>query len=165
MQEVSSNNKLKKIYSQYDGYHELIESDQLFFDQIFNLLWIDDEISHSNKTLGQHFGYATSTIEKKLRRIEASGLIIRDVQSRYFDNETQQWLTIRKIFLAPIIKSMLVNNLNMLPKALQKLARQEALKVVGEQILEEKEKKAPTGQISTNVESFDDEIIIKKRRR
>lgn len=165
MQEVSSINKLKKIYSQYPGYQELIESDQVFYDQIFNLLWIDEEISHSNKTIGQHFGYATSTIEKKLRRIEASGLIIREVQSRYFDYETQQWLTIRKIYLAPAIKSLLVSNLNILPKTLQKMAREEALKVVGDQILEEKEKKALTGEISTNVEFVEDEIIIKKRRR
>ena len=165
MQESTSTNKLKKIYMQHQGYQELIESDQEFFDQIFNLLWLEDEISHSNKTLGQHFGYATSTIEKKLRRIEASGLIIRDVQSRYFDNETQQWLTIRKIFLAPIIKSMLVNNLNMLPKALQKLARQEALKVVDAVVIEENKKKASSEQISANVEPIEDEIIIKKRRR
>ena len=39
--------KLKKVYIVDDGYQELADDDKAFFDRLFTLLWINDDIFFS----------------------------------------------------------------------------------------------------------------------
>lgn len=114
--EVVINNKLKKLYQEYGGYQELNEADQGFFDQVFTILWVNDEINLTNKYLGERFGYSNSTIEKKLRRLERAGLIIRFINRFY---EKNKWNTNRKINLDPNVKMLIMKGLNRLPKSIE----------------------------------------------
>ncbi len=105
--------KLKKIYMVDDGYQELSEEDKNFFDRLFTLLWINEDIFYSNKYLAAKFGYGESTIEKKLRKIERSFLIYREI---YRENQKGKWISQRRITLDPTLKAKLYSKLNLIPK-------------------------------------------------
>ena len=104
--------KLKKIYMVDDGYQELKDEDKTFFDRIFTLLWINEDIFYSNKYLALKFGYGESTIEKKLRKIERSFLIYREV---YREQQNGKWISQRRITLDPTLKAKLYKKLNLIP--------------------------------------------------
>lgn len=107
---VFVDHKIKKIYAQTDSYQSLNESDMNFFDAIFPVLWINGPVSYSNEFFGERFGYAKSTIEKKLRKIERAGLIVRDLTNN-LDHDTGKWNTIRIISLDPFLKTRILRDL------------------------------------------------------
>lgn len=104
--------KLKKIYMVDDGYQELVDDDKAFFDRLFTLLWINDDIFFSNEYLASKFGIGKSTVEKKLRRIERANLIYREIY-REFNNG--KWTSQRRITLDSTLKAIILKRLNMIP--------------------------------------------------
>ncbi len=118
------NNKLKKIYQEYEEYQLISQPDQELFDQIFSILWVEGHLNKKNEYLAQRFGYGKSTIEKKLRHMERAHLIYRDVL-RKCDSETGRWTTERDIFLDEVFKSRLANDLKLKPAGLEPLEEPE----------------------------------------
>lgn len=110
---VYINNKLKKIYQETSNYQDLGEAERDFFDQIFNILWLSGEMNLTNKYIAERFGYSPSTIEKKLRRIERSNLIYRQISR--FKDENERWQTLRIIILDPVFKNFLLEKLKFKP--------------------------------------------------
>lgn len=122
---VYIDNKLKKIYQDFDAYSELEnlkagDVTQDFFDQIFPILWTQGEIKMTNKELGERFGYAESTIEKRVRLLDRVGLITRHLDS-YFDSKADKWRTSRTITLDPVFSTMLTKKLKIEPKSRVKM--------------------------------------------
>lgn len=105
-------NKLKKIYENHSAYQKLNESDQDFFDSFFSILWFDGKCEYTNKYIGERLGYAQSTIEKKIRRLDAAGLIHRE-QVKKYSVEDECWLTDRTITLDPFFSVYIKSKLNM----------------------------------------------------
>lgn len=104
--------KLKKIYMVDDGYQELADDDKAFFDRLFTLLWINDDIFFSNEYLASKFCIGKSTVEKKLRRIERANLIYREI---YRENNNGKWTSQRRITLDSTLKALILKKLNMIP--------------------------------------------------
>lgn len=105
-------NKLKKIYEKHSAYQALNESDQDFFDAFFSLLWFDGKCNFTNKYIGERLGYAQSTIEKKIRRLDAAGLIHRE-QVKKYSVADECWLTDRTITLDPFFQVYMKEKLNL----------------------------------------------------
>ena len=116
--EIIVDNKLKKIYMEFDGYQELNEAEQNFFDQIFNILWFDDKIEHHNKYLAERLGYSVSTIEKRFRRLDSVKLIYRELY-RTKNPVNGKWETNRTIKLDPFIRSEIARKLKLVPADLK----------------------------------------------
>ncbi len=126
---VYVDNKLKRIYKEYEGYISLSEEKtgealQDFFDQIFLMIWTSrDGILHdSNKEIGRALGYKESTIEKKMRALERHDLIYRKV-SRYM--EDNRWKSKRDTTLNPGLISLMMKGLKLLPKHIAAIAEKE----------------------------------------
>lgn len=109
-------NRLKKIYSEYPGYKELEENDQLLFDNIFPIIWVNEKISMSNKSLGAKYGYAESTMEKRLRKFENASLIIREVVRECVDGV---WTSHRTIELDSRLYQLMLSGLKLKPKRIE----------------------------------------------
>lgn len=105
-------NKLKKIYENHSAYQSLNESDQDFFDAFFSLLWFDGKCTYTNRYIGERLGYAQSTIEKKIRRLDSAGLIHRE-QIKKYSVEDECWLTDRTITLDPFFQVYIKEKLNL----------------------------------------------------
>lgn len=114
---VFIDNKLKKIYKEFDSYQELDEATQNFFDQIFNILWIQETMNLKNSYLAERFGYSESTIQKKLKRLEEVNLITRQINRS--QEPTGVWITTRIVSLDPFIKAEISSKLKLLPKGLE----------------------------------------------
>ena len=108
---VVISNKLKKIYEHHSAYQSLNESDQDFFDSFFSILWFDGKCTYTNKYIGERLGYAQSTIEKKIRRLDSAGLIHREQNKRYSVPDGC-WLTDRTITLDPFFNVYIKEKLN-----------------------------------------------------
>ena len=104
--------KLKKIYMIDDGYQELSDEDKSFFDRLFTLLWISDDVFYSNEYLAIKFSMGKSTIEKRLRRMERAFLIHREI---YRENNNGKWTSQRRITLDVTLKAKILKKLNMIP--------------------------------------------------
>ncbi len=129
--------KLRKIYKEYEEYQELSDTAKQLFDQIFPILWVEGNLNRTNEYLGSRFGYQKSTIEKKLRQMERSHLIYRNIV-RTKDDTTGRWTTQRDITLDDVFKSKLAAALKLLPKGYVKEELEE--EIIEEQIVEEHEK-------------------------
>lgn len=116
--EVIVDNKLKKIYMEFDSYQELNEAEQNFFDQIFNILWFDDKIEHHNKYLAERLGYSVSTIEKRFRKLDNVKLIYRELY-RTKNPVNGKWETNRTIKLDPFVRSEIARKLKLIPSDLK----------------------------------------------
>ena len=131
---VYIDNKLKKIYKDFESYSELSELKcgdvaQDFFDQIFPILWTQGELKMTNKQLGERFGYAESTIEKRVRILDRANLIVR-TQNSYYDKTTQKWCTTRTITLDPIFSARLSKELSLEPKSKIKSTSEEPVEII-----------------------------------
>lgn len=115
--EVIVDNKLKKIYMEFDSYLELNEAEQNFFDQIFNILWFDEKIEHHNKFLAERLGYSVSTIEKRFRKLDRVKLIYRELY-RIKNPVNGAWETNRIIKLDPFVRSEIAKKLKLIPSDL-----------------------------------------------
>lgn len=118
MEQISYvDSKLKKIYKEHLGYQELSLADQFFFDSIFNILWFNEEenVILKNSYIAAKTGYSSSTVEKKFRRLERAGLIVRTLE-RKFDYGV--WTSVRTIRLDSDVKALLCKNLKLLPNHL-----------------------------------------------
>lgn len=135
---VYVDNKLKKIYQNYDEYQLINEADQEFFDQLFSILWIEGHLNKKNEYLGARFGYQKSTIEKKLRHLERAHLIYRDVVRKH-DDITGRWTTDRDIFLDEIFKAKLSKDLKLAPAGLVSMPEPQSEEEIEEDTLEEVE--------------------------
>lgn len=137
MEQISYvDSKLKKIYKEHLGYQELSLADQFFFDSIFNILWFNEEenVILKNSYVAAKTGYSSSTVEKKFRRLERAGLIVRTLE-RKFDYGV--WTSVRTIKLDPDIKALLFKNLKLIPSHLE---NQVATEEVSEEVIEEEKK-------------------------
>lgn len=117
--------KLKKIYQEFDSYKSLENMEtgdvtQDFFDLLFPILWISGSLDMTNKAIGERFGYAESTIEKRMRLLDRVGLIVRN-QSSFYDTKRNKWQTTRVITLDPIFCANLSKKLKMEPKSSVKI--------------------------------------------
>ena len=112
--EVVVDNKLKKIYQEFGGYQDLNEAEQNFFDQIFNLLWFNEKLEHTNKYLAERLGYSVSTIEKRFKAISNAKLITRELHPMK-DPVTNRWETKRIIMLDPFIRSIITKKIKPVP--------------------------------------------------
>lgn len=122
---VYVDSKLKKIYQEFDSYKALEnmktgDVTQDFFDLLFPILWISGSLDMTNKAIGERFGYAESTIEKRLRLLDRVGLIVRN-QSSFYDTKRDKWQTTRVITLDPIFCANLSKRLKMEPKSIVKI--------------------------------------------
>lgn len=152
--EIVVDNKLKKIYSEFDSYQELNEAEQNFFDQIFNILWFDEKIEHHNKFLAERLGYSVSTIEKRFRRLDRVKLIYRELY-RMKNPVNGAWETNRIIKLDPFVRTEIAKKLKLIPSDLVIEAKEpvQAAEPVAEETHEEqvqaaepiKKKKNKTG--------------------
>lgn len=109
--EVIVDNKLKKIYMELNGYQELSEAEQNFFDQIFTILWFDEKLEHSNKYLAERLKYSESTVEKRFKALANNNLVTRELH-RSKDPVTCRWETKRKILLDPFVRSFISKKLD-----------------------------------------------------
>lgn len=109
--------KLKKVYSKHLGYQELNDSDKQFFDSIFNIIWFNESenVILKNSYVASKLGYSSSTVEKKFRKLERAGLIVRTLERK---NEYGVWTSIRTIALDSDIKALLFKELKLLPNRL-----------------------------------------------
>ena len=82
------------IYTDIYNYQLLSENDKLFFDRLFKIIIFNGEIKWSNDKLSNVIQEPASTIEKRLKRVEEAGLIIRE-SSRQF--EYGRWKTTDRI--------------------------------------------------------------------
>ncbi len=138
MEQISYvDSKLKKIYKEHLGYQELSLADQLFFDSIFNILWFNEEenVILKNSYVAAKTGYSSSTVEKKFRRLERAGLIVRNLE-RKFDYGV--WTSVRTIKLDPDIKALLFKNLKLIPSHLENQVAN--VEEVSEEVIEEEKK-------------------------
>lgn len=122
---VYVDSKLKKIYQDFDSYKALEnmktgDVTQDFFDLLFPILWISGSLDMTNKAIGERFGYAESTIEKRLRLLDRVGLIVRN-QSSFYDTKRDKWQTTRVITLDPIFCANLSKELKIAPKSSVKI--------------------------------------------
>lgn len=138
MEQISYvDSKLKKIYKEHLGYQELSLADQFFFDSIFNILWFNEEenVILKNSYVAAKTGYSSSTVEKKFRRLERAGLIVRTLE-RKFDYGV--WTSVRTIKLDPDIKALLFKNLKLIPSHLENQVAN--VEEVSEEVVEEEKK-------------------------
>lgn len=138
MEQISYvDSKLKKIYKEHLGYQELSLADQLFFDSIFNILWFNEEenVILKNSYVAAKTGYSSSTVEKKFRRLERAGLIVRNLE-RKFDYGV--WTSVRTIKLDPDIKALLFKNLKLIPSHLENQVAN--VEEISEEVVEEEKK-------------------------
>lgn len=82
------------MYKNLPAYDALSEADKGFFDKLFKVLIKDGNISWSNNKLAAVLIETESTLEKRLKRIEDTGLIIRET-SRIC--EFGKWRTVDRI--------------------------------------------------------------------
>ena len=75
-------NESIEFYKNLDNYKKLHFKDQEFFDVLFLTLVIRP-ITESNKDISKSLKISVSTLEKKLKRLEASGLISRTSTNAY----------------------------------------------------------------------------------
>lgn len=138
MEQISYvDSKLKKIYKEHLGYQELSLADQFFFDSIFNILWFNEEenVILKNSYVAAKTGYSSSTVEKKFRRLERAGLIVRTLE-RKFDYGV--WTSVRTIKLDSDIKALLFKNLKLIPSHLENQVAN--VEEVSEVVVEEEKK-------------------------
>ena len=135
-------NKLKKIYQNFDEYQDVNEADQEFFDGLFPVLWLDGHLNMPNKYLAERFGYQVTTIEKKLRKLERAHLIYRVVK-RNKDDNTGKWNTTRDIFLDSVLQSRLTAELKLIPAGMAKAPEPELDVEISTRVENEEEKPTP----------------------
>lgn len=82
------------IYTDNYNYQILSEKDKLFFDRMFRLIIFNGEINWSNEKLSNVLQEPGSTIEKRLKRVEDAGLIIRESNRQF---EFGRWKTTDRI--------------------------------------------------------------------
>lgn len=82
------------LYMNLPAYDALSDGDKLFFDKLFKVLIKDGQITWSNSKLAAVLIETESTLEKRLKRIEDTGLIIRET-SRIC--EFGKWRTVDRI--------------------------------------------------------------------
>lgn len=137
------NNKLRRIYKEYEEYQELSDTAKQLFDQLFSILWVEEKLDRTNEYLASRFGYQKSTIEKKLRQMERSHLIYRSIMRRR-DELTGRWTTHRDITLDDVFKSKLTSALKLYPTA---YIKQE------------------TEKIEENIENVEEDLEIKSTKK
>lgn len=147
---VYIDNKLKKIYQECSGYKNLNEANQMFFDQFFFLLWVNGPISFTNRYIGERLGYAESTIEKKLRKLDSEGLIRRNYEKKYIV-EIGGWNTSRIISLDPFIEGYIKKKMKL------SYEEQQAKKPIEEKIEIEE-------QQASEVEEPEEKFVYKQRK-
>lgn len=82
------------IYTDNYNYQLLSDKDKLFFDRLFRLIIFNGEINWSNEKLSHVLQEPGSTIEKRLKRVEEAGLIIRESNRQF---EFGRWKTTDRI--------------------------------------------------------------------
>lgn len=82
------------IYTDNYNYQMLSEKDKLFFDKMFRIIIFNGEINWSNEKLSNVLQEPESTIEKRLKRVEEAGLIIRESNRQF---EFGRWKTTDRI--------------------------------------------------------------------
>lgn len=83
------------IYIDNYNYQMLSEKDKLFFDRLFRLIIFNGELNWSNDKLSNVLQEPVSTIEKRLKRVEEAGLILRESSRQQF--EVGRWKTTDRI--------------------------------------------------------------------
>lgn len=82
------------IYTDYYNYQMMLEKDKLFFDRLFRIIIFNGDINWSNEKLSSILNEPASTIEKRLKRVEEAGLIIRECSKQF---EYGRWKTTDRI--------------------------------------------------------------------
>lgn len=82
------------IYTDFSSYQKLTAGDQEFFDFLFNVLIVEGKINWSNEKLSKVTNIPESTVEKRLKRIEDAGLIIRESSKQHINGV---WKTVDRI--------------------------------------------------------------------
>ena len=82
------------IYKDFVAYQELSPGDQLFFDNLFDVLIYLGPINWSNRKLSEMLGESESTLEKRLNRLEKAQLIWRETSKQC---EHGKWKTVDRI--------------------------------------------------------------------
>lgn len=82
------------IYTDNYNYQSLSEKDKLFFDRLFRLIIFNGEINWSNEKLSHILQEPESTIEKRLKRVEDAGLILREANRQ---RELGRWKTTDRV--------------------------------------------------------------------
>lgn len=93
--------ELVLFYKNTQNYKELCKNDQAFFDTLFSVLVLRP-IVESNEVLSISYKIPRSTLEKRLNRIEKSGLIIRENKNVILPNGKTRCIQ-RKIFLNELL--------------------------------------------------------------
>ena len=88
--------KFDKItsYESFERYEQLSPGDKQFFDKLFHILIYQGSINWSNKKLSDITGESESTLEKRLKRLEESRLLIRETSKVC---EYGKWRTVDRI--------------------------------------------------------------------
>ena len=82
------------VYTDFEEYINLSDGDKEFFDKLFKYLIYYGEINWSNKKLSELLGTSESTLEKRLKRLEKSQLILRETSKQC---EYGKWRTVDRI--------------------------------------------------------------------
>lgn len=82
------------IYKDFVAYQKLSPGDKAFFDKLFSYLIYYGEITWSNNKLCELLGENESTLEKRLRRLEQSQLILREISKQCINGV---WRTVDRI--------------------------------------------------------------------
>lgn len=82
------------IYTDFEEYINLSDGDKVFFDNLFKYLIYYGEINWSNRKLSELLGTTESTLEKRLKRLEKSQLILRETSRQL---EYGKWRTVDRI--------------------------------------------------------------------
>lgn len=90
-----SYNEWIEYYKSLAVYQNLHVYDQVFFDQIFTVLFFNKSIWQTNEQLSSKFGVPKETLKKKLKRLEESKLIVRSRELSSSNNH--YWTESREI--------------------------------------------------------------------
>lgn len=90
-----------EFYKNTSNYKQLCKGDQDFFDAIFSVLVLRPIIER-NEVLSISYKIPLSTLEKRLNRLEKSGLIIRENTNAILPNGKTRCIS-RKIYLNELI--------------------------------------------------------------
>ena len=82
------------FYKDFASYQSLSPGDQEFFDFLFNVLIVSGKINWSNEKLSSIINTPESTVEKRLKRVETAGLIIRETAKQQIHGV---WRTVDRI--------------------------------------------------------------------
>lgn len=83
------------LYADKAQYQELSTGDQLFFDWLFYQLIYSTNFDTTNKEIAKAYCMSESTLEKRLNRIDACGLIKREVTPYKLGNKWNNFRVIR----------------------------------------------------------------------